>query len=158
MAQLFFDPRGAAVTIGSVNAGQASAASIKVNRTTAKYMEWDDTACQQLESEPILIAQNGDLTLSMLGAADLNLLAIALSAGSGMTIGAGDIEEYAITIVVKNVANACATRTYSFPRCQLADGQEHVFASKADATDPVELAIAFRVLPAAGSRTLGTVT
>lgn len=161
MAQLFFDPRGAAVTIGSKDAGQASSASFSFTRETVKYGEWDAANCIKQESAPQLIGLSGELTLSLLSAADLDLVSIALfGSGSSSAINIGDSSttEYDITVVVKNVAASCGTWTYNFPRCQLADQQEHVFAAPHDATEPVQQAIAFRVIPVDGTAILGTIT
>jgi hypothetical protein len=161
MAQLFFDPRGAAVTIGTKDAGQASAASFKLMRETMKYGEWDSSNCIKQESAPYLMGLKGELTLSMLGAADVELIAIALfgtGSSSAMNIGDSSTTEFEITVVVTNVATSCGTWTYNFPRCQLADEQEHIFGAPHDATEPVQQALSFVVLPADGTAILGTIT
>lgn len=162
MAQLFFDPKGAAVTIGSTDAGQAMAASISITRTTTTYKEWDAANCLEVESAPKIIGLKGELTLELLSGADVAVMAVALFGGSvtsnTLTIGSAAMAEYAVTVVVKNAAASCGTWTYSFPRCQLADQQEHIFGVASDTTDPTPQSIAFTVLPIEGTFSLGTVT
>lgn len=162
MAQLFFDPKGAAVTIDAADAGQARAASLRVTRATTTYKEWDDTNCLEVESAPKVVGLTGELTLELLSAADIAVMATALFGGdvtaNSFGIGSAVMAEYAVTVVVTNAANACEAWTYSFPRCQLADDQEHIFGVPSDSVDPTPQTIVFKVLPAVDADELGTVT
>jgi hypothetical protein len=162
MSQLFYDPKGATVTLGTIDAGQAVAASLTINvkRSSPTY-EWDADACRAIESTGYIFGIEGDLTLELMSAADLDLMAVALfgeASGSVVSIGDTTDTEWELTVASKNRAASCDTYTYNFPRVTLADSQEHIFGVAADATDPTYQRITFRVLLAEGSDSLGSVT
>jgi hypothetical protein len=161
MAQLFYDPKGAAVSIGAADAGQALSASLTINRELSSKYVFDTDICLRVEEQADLVGISGELKMELLSAADLNNMATALfgtDVGNVVTIGDAAVEEFDITITSVNAAAACGVWTYNFPRCRLADSQEHVFGVPSDTADPTPQPITFMVLLAAGADSLGTIT
>ncbi len=154
MAQLFYDPKGAAVSIGAADAGQALSASLTITRELSSKYVFDTDTCLRVEEQADLVGISGELKLELLSAADLNNMATALF---GTDVG-NVVTEFEITITNVNAAASCGVWTYNFPRCRLADSQEHVFGVPSDTADPTPQPITFMVMLAAGSDSLGTIT
>ena len=161
MTQLFRDPKGAAVSIGAADAGQALSASLTTNRELSSKYVFDTDICMRVEEQADMVGISGELKIELLSAADLNNMATALfgtDVGNVVTIGNASVEEFDITITHVNAAAACGVWTYNFPRCRLADSQEHVIAVPSDTADPTPQPITFIVLLPAGADALGTLT
>ena len=156
MAQKFYMPKGGAVSIGAIDAGQCASATLTVNRELAPLMAFDVDSCMVIEDSTQLVKIEGELKIDLLSAADVGTMSIALFGSSGK-IGDSAVTEYDITVVSVNAADNCSTWTYNFPRCRLADSQEHILGLPADATDPALQSITFTVLLAAGADSLGTI-
>lgn len=161
MATLFWSPKGATVTVGSTAAGQAVKASLTVRRSVTEHKEFNPTTCKTEVAGSVITDVEGELTLEMSSAADLANIALALMgtvASNVITIGDAAIADHSISIVVKNSAASCATYTYAFARCRVADDQEHVFGVPHDEGGQVNQTIKLRVLLASGETELGTIT
>jgi hypothetical protein len=114
MAQLFYDPKGAAVSIGAADAGQALSASLTINRERSSKYVFDTESCLRVEEQGELVGISGELKLEVLSAAELNNMATALfgtDVGNVVTIGNAAIEEFDLTITNVNAAAACGVWT-----------------------------------------------
>lgn len=160
-APLFYDPKGNTLFKGGVAMGQATTATLSVTADLKQWTYWDPTSCGIIKTPGFLQGIQGQIAVSLLDAASLSVMALALfgsSAGSVISIGGQALEEFELSFSVYNRADECRLWEYAFPRCRLGPNQEHIFGVAADATDPTPQAITFIVERPEGSPVLGTIT